>query len=60
LVVAIGFTEERLKQAFADVQPAETISPPYALPEESGLTIYICRRPRKNLSSSWREWTYLD
>ena len=60
LVIAIGFTEERLKQAFADVQPAETISPPYALPEESGLTIYICRRPRKNLSSSWSEWTYLD
>jgi len=60
LVIAIGFTEERLKQAFADVQPAETISPPYALPEESGLTIFICRQPRKNLSGSWSEWTYLD
>jgi hypothetical protein len=60
VVIAIGFTEERLDRAFAEVQPFETISPPYALPEESGLTIYICRRPRKDLSSSWNEWTYLD
>jgi hypothetical protein len=60
VVIAIGFTEERLDRAFAEVQPFETISPPYALPEESGLTIYICRRPRKDLSSSWNEWMYLD
>jgi 4-amino-4-deoxy-L-arabinose transferase-like glycosyltransferase len=60
LVVAIGFTKERLDRAFAEVVAFETISPAYALPEESGLTIYICRQPRKNLSSFWNEWTYLD
>ncbi len=60
LVVAIGFTKERLDRAFGEVQAFETISPEYALPEESGLTIYICRQPRKNLSNSWNEWTYLD
>jgi Dolichyl-phosphate-mannose-protein mannosyltransferase len=60
VVAAIGFTKERLDRTFDDVQPSETISPEYALPEESGLTIYICRQPRKNLSSSWNEWTYLD
>ena len=60
VVVAIGFTKERLDRAFGDLQPSETISPAYALPEESGLTIYICRQPRKSLSSSWNEWTYLD
>jgi hypothetical protein len=49
-----------LQQAFADVKPVETISPAYALPEESGLTIYICRQPRENLSASWNEWTYLN
>jgi len=59
-VVAIGFTKERLDHAFAEVRAFATISPDYALPEESGLTIYICRQPRKNLSSSWNEWTYLD
>jgi 4-amino-4-deoxy-L-arabinose transferase-like glycosyltransferase len=60
VVIAIGFTKERLDRTFADVRPFETISPPYALPEESGLTTYICRRPRQDLSSSWNEWMYLD
>jgi len=60
IVVAIGFSKSRLDQAFADVQPFETISPAYALPEESALTIYICRRPRQSLAVSWPSWMYLD
>ena len=60
VVVAIGFSKARLDRAFGEVTAFETISPAYALPEESGLTIYICRRPRKSLSASWAEWTYLD
>ena len=60
VVLAIGFAKDRLDRAFAEVQPIETISPEYALPEESGLTIYVCRRPRKNLSESWAEWTYYN
>ena len=60
IVVAIGFTNDRLDQAFAEVRPFETISPPYALPEESRLTIYICRQPRQSLAASWHDWMYLD
>ena len=60
IVIAIGFTKSRLDQSFAEVQPFETISPAYALPEESGLTIYICRRPFQNLPVSWSSWMYLD
>ena len=60
VVLAIGFSKDRLDRAFADVRVVETISPKYALPEESGLTIYLCRQPRKNLSESWAEWTYLN
>lgn len=60
IVIAIGFTKARLDQSFADVQSFETISPAYALPEESGLTIYICRKPRQDLSASWASWMYLD
>ena len=60
VVIAIGFPKSRLEESFASVEPFETISPPYALPEESGLTIYICRQPRQLLSDSWREWMYLD
>ena len=60
IVIAIGFRKSRLEQSFAEVQPFATISPAYALPEESDLTIYICRRPRQNLSASWSSWMYLD
>ena len=60
IVIAIGFPKSRLDLSFADVQPFETISPPYALPEESNLTIYICRQPHQPLSSSWQQWMYLD
>jgi len=60
VVVAIGFSKSRLDQSFADVQPFETVSPAYAIPEETNLIIYICRRPRQNLTSSWPAWMYLD
>lgn len=60
VVLAIGFSKDRLDRAFAEVRAIETISPEYALPEESGLTIFVCRHPRKNLSESWPEWTYFN
>jgi hypothetical protein len=60
VVIAIGFAKARLDRAFGDVRAFETISPEYALPEESGLTIYICRQPRQNLADSWEQWKYLD
>jgi hypothetical protein len=60
VVIAIGFAKARLDSAFGDVQAFESISPEYALPEESGLTIYICRQPRQNLADSWEQWKYLD
>ncbi len=60
IVIAIGYPLERLQRSFDDVSPFETISPQYAMPEETNLTIYICRKPRRPLSESWSEWTYLD
>lgn len=60
VVVAIGFTEERLRQSFADVQLAATISPLHAMPEESDLHIYICRQPRASLQTMWPQFKYLD
>jgi hypothetical protein len=60
VVIVIGFPKDRLERAFNLVTPIETISPPYALPEESNLGLYICRQPKRNLSASWKEWMYLD
>lgn len=58
--VAIGFSAARLRQSFGEVTLVAVISPLHALPEERNLGIFLCRQPRRNLSASWKEWTYLD
>jgi hypothetical protein len=59
VVVAIGFSREQLSRFFDDIRPAVTISPRYALPEESLLTVYVCRRPKAHLDAMWPEWRWL-
>jgi hypothetical protein len=60
VVVAIGFTNARLRQSFEEVVPSAHLSPRYAMPEETNLTVYVCRRPKKSLQSSWSQWRYLN
>ena len=60
VVVAIGFTEARLRQSFDEVTAAAQVSPLYALPEESNLTVYVCRHPKQSLQASWAAWRYLN
>ena len=60
VAVAIGFTERQLRQFYDEVTPAASVSPQYAMPEETGLTIFICRHPQKSLQESWGEWKYLN
>jgi len=60
VAVAIGFTERQLRQFYNEVRPAAIVSPQYAMPEESRLTIFVCRRPKKSLQESWAEWRYLN
>jgi Dolichyl-phosphate-mannose-protein mannosyltransferase len=60
VAVAIGFSERQLRQFYDEVTPAASVSPQYAMPEESQLTIFVCRRPRKTLQESWAAWKYLS
>ena len=60
VAVAIGYTERQLRQFYNEVRPAAIVSPQYAMPEESRLTIFVCRRPKKSLQESWAEWKYLN
>jgi dolichyl-phosphate-mannose-protein mannosyltransferase len=60
VVVAIGFTENDLRQFFGEVQGISTISPPHAMPEESNLTIYVCRHPKAPLQHLWPQITWLN
>ena len=60
VVVAIGFPESQLRNFFGDVQAAAVISPPHAVPEETNLTVFVCRKPKNSLLATWKQWTYLE
>jgi hypothetical protein len=60
VVVVIGFKEPALRARFDSVQNMATVSPRYAMPEESGLTIFVCRRPKERLDQMWPGLRYLD
>jgi dolichyl-phosphate-mannose-protein mannosyltransferase len=60
VVIAIGFTKDRLMQSFDEVTAGSYVSPRYALPEESNLTVYVCRHPKQSLQVSWARWRYLN
>jgi hypothetical protein len=59
VAVAIGFSESQLRQFYDEVTPVASVWSHYAIPEESPLTIFVCRRPRKSLQESWEQWKYL-
>jgi len=60
VVVSIGFTQEFLRESFDDVQLASTVSPLHAMPEETNLHIYICRKPKAPLAAMWPRFKYLQ
>ncbi len=60
VVVAIGFSQAQLQRFFGDVKPAVGVSPAYAMPEESHLTIYVCRQPKDSLQKLWGQLTYYN
>jgi hypothetical protein len=60
VVVAIGFSEHQLLQFYDEVTPTASVSSQYAIPEESHLTIFVCRRPHRSLRESWDQWKYLS
>ena len=59
VVIAIGFSQEQLRDIFDEVNPAGRVTSQYAIPEEANLTIYLCRNPRKNLRDIWAKLRWL-
>jgi|HubBroStandDraft_1064217.scaffolds.fasta_scaffold46770_2 hypothetical protein len=60
VAVAIGFNELQLRQFYDEVTPEASVSPKYAMPEETGLTVFVCRHPKKSLQETWGKWKYLS
>jgi len=59
VVITIGYRKDQLQKFFGEVTLAARISPPYAIPEETNLGIYICRKPRKPLKEMWPQLRWL-
>jgi Dolichyl-phosphate-mannose-protein mannosyltransferase len=59
VVIAIGFSQEQLREIFDDVRPATKVTSHYAMPEETNLTVFICRRPKRTLEDMWAKLHWL-
>ena len=53
VVIAVGMRIEDLQQIFGEIRQAATIGNEYAIPEENGLPVYICRQPELMLQQAW-------
>jgi hypothetical protein len=53
VVIAVGVPEEDLRQSFITVERAATIVSPYAMPYETNLPVYVCRRLRRPVAEVW-------
>jgi hypothetical protein len=59
-LIIIGGRSEDHRQAFESVEAAGTHSHPFAMPYESPLTIYVCRRPKRPLEEIWPRVRHYD
>lgn len=53
VVIVVGLPLEDLKAMFGEVDLAATIENEYAIPEETNLPVYICRKPKMTLQQAW-------
>jgi hypothetical protein len=53
VVLAVGISPDILKTIFGEVTLGATINNDYAIPEESNLPVYICRKPKMTLQQAW-------
>jgi hypothetical protein len=53
VVLAVGISPDVLKTIFGEVTLGATINNDYAIPEESNLPVYICRKPKMTLQQAW-------
>jgi len=60
VVISLGIELERLKKCFGEVEKAAETKCKLAMPHESRLPIYVCRRPVKPLEELWPVFKHLD
>ncbi len=53
VVISYGINLLKLGQVFADVRTVDVIRSPFAMPDNSNLPVYLCRKPRMSLHEAW-------
>jgi hypothetical protein len=53
VVIRLGGERENLLKAYATVQAAGVFENPWAMPSETGRTIWICRGRKPPLDTAW-------
>lgn len=53
VVIAFGINRTKLGQVFGEIQQVDTIRSPYAMPDETDLPVYICRKPKMGFEKAW-------
>jgi hypothetical protein len=53
VVIVVGMSLDELKPLFGEIEQAATINNDYAIPEETNLPVYICRKPKMSLQQAW-------
>jgi hypothetical protein len=53
VMIAFGVPLEKLQESWGSVVQVDVIQSPYAIPEETGLPVYICRQPMRSFRESW-------
>jgi len=53
VVIRIGGDRDQLLKAYASVEPAGTVDPPWAMPDETGLRLWLCRGRKVPLDQDW-------
>ena len=52
-MLRVGGTREALLRAYAEVEQVGRLDDPWALPEETGIAVWLCRGRKADLRVEW-------
>jgi 4-amino-4-deoxy-L-arabinose transferase-like glycosyltransferase len=53
IVIAYGINRVKLGRVFEDIRQVDVIRSEHAMPDETNLPVYICRKPRMSFREAW-------
>lgn len=54
--ISLGNKQEAVEWIFNDVQLLKIITHPYAIGEENGIPLYVCRSPKRDIAQWWKDY----